>query len=125
MLIVNNTAGREIGPFDELDQVIGACVRIFRKMQNGVDYLAQVVRRDIGGHADGDTGYAVQKQGRQSRRQYERFLGGAVIVCAPCNGIFFDIEQKFLGYFGKTALGVTHCRLVIAVDGSPVSLTID
>ena len=36
----------------------------------GVDHLAQVVRRNVGGHADGDAARAVDQQVRELRRQH-------------------------------------------------------
>ena len=41
---------------------------------HAVDDLAQVVRRDVGGHADGDAGRAVDQQVRDRRRQDRRLL---------------------------------------------------
>ena len=41
---------------------------------DGVDDLAQVVRRDVGRHADRDAGGAVDQQVREARRQDGRLL---------------------------------------------------
>ena len=46
----------------------------------GVDHLAQVVRRDVGGHADGDAARAVDQQVGELGRQDGRLLQRAVVV---------------------------------------------
>ena len=45
-----------------------------------VDHLAEIVRRDVGRHADGDAAGAVDQQVREARRQDHRLLLGAVVV---------------------------------------------
>ena len=59
-----------------------AQVRLLDQPDAAVDDLAQVVRRDVGRHADGDAGRAVDEQVRERRRQDRRFFGGLVVVGA-------------------------------------------
>ena len=54
-----------------------------------VDDLAQIVRRDVGRHADGDAAGAVDQQVREARRQHRRLLPGTRRSCpgnrpSPC-----------------------------------------
>ena len=47
-------AGGEVGALHELHQVVGRGVGVVDEVDGGVDHLAQVVGRDVGGHADRD-----------------------------------------------------------------------
>jgi hypothetical protein len=49
-------AGREVGGRDVLHQVDGGGVGSSISAWSGVDDLAEVVRRDVGRHPDGDAG---------------------------------------------------------------------
>ncbi len=46
---------REVRALDELHQLVDAGVGVFDGVDAGVDDLAQVMRRDVGRHADGDS----------------------------------------------------------------------
>ncbi len=61
LLAVDNAAGREIGTLNELQQIVELGVGVVDQVDFGVDQFGQVVRRDIGGHTDGDTELAVQQ----------------------------------------------------------------
>ncbi len=50
----DRAAGREVRAHDVLAQLVGGQVRVVDERDRGVDDLAQVVGRDVGGHADGD-----------------------------------------------------------------------
>ena len=73
------------------------------------------MRRNIGGHADGDTGGAVEKQIGQARRQDRRFFGLIIIVGFEVNGVFVDISQQFIGNSSHLCFGIAHggWRIVI------------
>ncbi len=47
-------AGGEIWALDELEQLLGGGVGVVDDVDGGVDHLAEVVGRDVGGHPDGD-----------------------------------------------------------------------
>src|SRR2546425_9563995 len=55
---VDDRPGREVGAFDELPDVPDGGVRVIDQMHDGLHDLAQVVRRDVRGHADRDYGRA-------------------------------------------------------------------
>ena len=50
---------------DDFHQLIDGHIRVFQRMQAGVDDLVQVVRRDVGRHADRNAAGAVDQQVRQ------------------------------------------------------------
>ena len=67
-------AGGEVGALHELHQVVGRGVGVVDEVDGGVDHLAEVVGRDVGGHADRDALAAVDEQVREPGRQHERLL---------------------------------------------------
>ena len=54
----DDTAGREIGPLDKVHQIFDRhfidVLGVVNEVTQGIAHLAQVVRRDIGGHAHGN-----------------------------------------------------------------------
>ena len=99
----DQAAGREVGPGNQLDELAQLLLTrerrpVGRRHQglldhpdHAVDDLAQVVRRDVGGHADGDAGRAVDQQVRvdgaagPSVRWWSRRSWGRSRRC-PCRG---------------------------------------
>ena len=82
-------AGRKVGPLDVAAQLRAGQLRVVEQLDERRADLAEVVRRDVGRHADGDAGRAVDQQVRDARRQDDR-LG---LACrrssagtAPCPG---------------------------------------
>ena len=51
----NNTVGREVGALDMLHKLVKRSVGIVDQTAHSVDYLTQIVRRNVGCHTDGDT----------------------------------------------------------------------
>ena len=66
-------SGGEVRARNVLHQVIGCGVRMVDEVDRGVDDLAEVVGRDVGGHAHGDALAAVDQQVREPGRQHLRF----------------------------------------------------
>jgi hypothetical protein len=65
----DDRAGREVGALDVLHQPFDGDVRVVDHRNDGVDRLAEVVRRHVRGHPDGDPGRAVDEQVREARRE--------------------------------------------------------
>jgi hypothetical protein len=68
--------------------------------------LAQVVRRNFGGHADGDSRSAVEQQERQARRQERRFVEGSVVVGQEVDRAFAEFAEQ---QFGDRVSGALPC----------------
>jgi hypothetical protein len=52
------------------------------------------LRRDVGRHADGDAGAAVDQQLGQGGRQDDRLFQRRVIVVAEVDGVVADVAQR-------------------------------
>ena len=81
-------AGREVGALDRIvgDQLIVFDLGIFEQLQERVADFFQVVGRDVGGHADRDSGGSVDQQVGDSAGKNDRFLVAAVIVVLERDG---------------------------------------
>ena len=88
-------------------------------------HLAQVVRRDVGGHADRDAGRAVDQQVGQLGRQHGRLLLGAVVVRLEVDRLLVDVGQQLGGDRRQAGLGVAHRGGAVAVDRAEVALAVD
>ena len=108
-----------------LDQLIDRRVRIVEQRQARSDNLGEVVRRNIGRHADGDTGRAVDQQVRNPRRQYRRLELLAVVVGREIDSFLVDVGQHLGGDLLQPAFGVAVCRRRVAVDRAEVALAVD
>ena len=114
--------GREVGTGDVLHQVLDGGVGMVDEVDDGVDGLAEVVRRDVRRHAHGDALAAVDEQVREPGRQDERFLGRAVVVRDHVDGVFVDVREQLHGQRVEAALRVARSggaevgRAVVAVE---------
>ena len=100
--------GRKIRTFDVLRELRDRGVGIVEQLQARADDFADVVRRDVGGHADRDPRRAVEQHVRQSRRQQLRLAQRAVEVLAPVDGALLQLRQQRLRELRQLRLGVAH-----------------
>ena len=90
---VDRAAGREVRPGHKAEPVVGRQLRVVDEGDRGVDDLAEVVRRDVGGHADGDARGAVDEQVRQLGRQDRRLLLRPVVVVHEVDRVLVDVGE--------------------------------
>ena len=91
----------------------------------GVDDFGEVVRRDVGGHADGDARAAIDQQVGDPGGQDGGFERGLVVVGRHVDGVGVDVGEHLAGDASEAALGVTHGGRRVAIDGAEVALAID
>ena len=119
-------AGRQVGTLDVLEQRARGRVRVVEQLYAGGGDLAQVVRRNVGRHADRDAGRAIEQQVRQPRRQPQRLLQGAVEIGAPVDRAVGEFVEQQVGVARQARLGVAHRRERLRVVGrAPVALAVD
>ena len=110
-------AGRgEVGPRDEPHQVVDGGVRVLDEVNRRVEDLAQVVGRDVGGHADRDAARAVHEEVRYARREDERLLLRVVEVRAEVDALLLDVGQELGGDPTEARFGVTVGGGGVTVD---------
>ena len=122
---VDDARGGEIRTGDVVHQLVDGQLGIVDQRQAAVDHLAQVVRRDVGGHAHGDARRAVDQQVGDLGRHDRRNLLGAVVVGHPVDGFLVQVGQQLMGQLGHAHLGVAHGRGIVAVHRTEVTLAID
>src|SRR5262249_21756252 len=93
----NDAAGREVGAGDRLDQLQQADVGVVDELDEAAADLAQVVRRDLGGHADSDAVGAVDEQVGEFARQQERLAILTVVVIDEIDGVRVQVGQHLRG----------------------------
>ena len=120
----DDAAGGEVRALDVLHQVLERGLRVVDQADDAVDHLAQVVRRDVRGHAHGDAAGAVDQQvgvaAGHDRRLHERL----VEVGHKVDGLLVQVGDHLLGDLGHARLGVAHGRGAVAVDGAEVALAL-
>ena len=125
MQAVDQRGGREVRRLHDVDQGLDVGFGVFEQLQAGVDDFAEVVRRDVGRHADRDAARAVDQQVRDARRHHQRLFLGAVVVGAEVDRFLVDVGQQLVADARHADFGVTHRRRVVAVDRAEVALAID
>ena len=90
-----------------------------------VDDLAQVVRRDVGGHADGDAAGAVDHEVRHAAGQHSGLAPRLVVVGHPVDRVGVEVAQHLGGDAAEAGLRVAHGRRRVALDRAEVALAVD
>src|SRR5690606_29423308 len=115
-------AGRgEIGARNVLHQLVNGQLGVVDQCQAAVDHLAEVVRRNIGGHTHSNAAGTVDQQVGNLGRQDVRNLQRTVVVGHPVDGFLVQIGQQFMGQTRATHLGVSHGRCGVAVHRTKVT----
>ena len=120
----DHAAGRKVRAIDQFHQLPDGNGRIVNLRADAVNDLAQVMRRHVGGHADGDACPAVDKQIGKGRRQDRRLGETFIVVGNEIHRILVHVQQQRGAQVGEPRLGVTHGRGGIVFDGAEVALAI-
>jgi hypothetical protein len=121
----DDPAGREVRALDVPHQALDGDVGVVDVGDDPVDDLAQVVRRDVGGHADGDAAGAVDEQVREARRQHDGLALAAVVVGDEVDGVGVEVAQHLGRHAIEARLRVPHGRRRVVVDRAEVALAVD
>ena len=113
------------GPWTYLRQVVDGQLGIVDERRDRAGHLAEVVRRDVRGHADRDPRRAVDEQVRQLRGQDRGLAQPAVVVVDEVDGLLLDVGEHLVGDRRHPRLGVAHRRRRVAVDRAEVALPVD
>ena len=119
-------ASREVRARDalheRLEQLFARRIGVLERPEGAGGDLAQVVRRDVGRHADRDADRAVDQQVREPRRQDDGLLGLAVVVVLEVDGVFFDVAHHLERERGHLGLGVPRGGRALVAGGAEVAL---
>ncbi len=128
-----DAAGREVGALhdvaqrvvDVLDAQVRAAGLVLDQIRDRVADLADVVRRDVGRHADRDAGAAVDEQLRKPRGQHDRLFGLIVEVGDELDGLFVDVDQHVERGAREARFGVPVRRGRIGRGRTEVAVAVD
>ena len=118
-------AGGEVGARDVLAEGRAVEPRVCQQLQERGAHLADVVRRNVGRHADRDAGGAVDQQVGQPRGQDDRLLPGAVVVRPQRHRALVQLGQQLGAGRVEPALRVAHRGGAVAVERAEVAEPFD
>ena len=121
----DEAAGREIRAGQHFHQLLDRGVRLVHHQEHRVDALAEIVRRNVGGHADGDAAGAVDEQIGEAGRQDGRLQLLLVVVRPEIDGVLVEIVEHGHRDLLEPRFGVTIGRRGVAVDGAEIALAVD
>ena len=121
----DQSPGGKIRSRHDLGQGFQVDRRVFDIGKTGVDHLTQIVRRDVGGHADRDARRAVDQHIGKARGQHDGLALAAVVIVLELDGFLVDILGQGMGQLGAACLGVAHRRRRIAIDRTEIALPVD
>ena len=121
---VHDAATREVRSLDVFHQAVEADLRVVDEGGHRAGDFTQVVRWDVGRHADRDSGGAVDQEVREARRQDQRLTLRLVVVGAELDRVRVDVAQHLRGQAGEPGLGVTHRGSRVVVDRTEVALAV-
>ena len=115
----------EIGAFNVFTQFFDGSLGALDEINDGIADLAEVMGRDIGSHADGDAGAAVEEEVGEAGGQHGRLLEAVIEVGHEVDSLFFNIDEHFLGDFSQTGFSIAHGGGGVIIDAAEVALAID
>ena len=121
----DRAAGGEIRPRHDLHQLGQRHVRPVDQRDAGVDDLAEIVRRNIGRHADRDAAGAIDQKIGEARRQDRRLPLLAVVIGLEIDGVGIDVLDQRQRRARETRFGVAHGRRAVAVHRAEIALPVD
>ena len=120
----DGAAGGEVRAGNDLHQLVELDVGVVDHRDGGVDGLAQVVGRHVGGHAHGDALGAVDQQVGEAAGQDLGLLERLVVVGLPVDGLLLEVLEQLHGGLVEAALRVAHGCGGVAVDGAEVAVAV-
>ena len=121
---VDVAGGGKIRAGNQLHHFFQIGVGLFDQQDGGFDDFLQIVRRNVGGHAHGDTGGTVDQQIRNARGENDRLVFALIEVRDKINGLLLDVREHFFRDFREARFGVTHRGRGIAVHRAEIALAI-
>ena len=116
--------GGEIGALDDLENVVERRLGVVEQEGDRVEELLEVMRGDVRGHADRDSGGAVEQQVREPGRQDRGLLITAVVVGLEIDRVLVDVGDELLSDGREPRLRIAHRGRRVAVDAPEVPLPI-
>src|SRR6267154_784940 len=121
----NVRASREIRAGNKFHDFFKRGVGPFDQQNGGIHDFAKIVRRNVGGHADGNAAGAIDQKIRDARWKNEGLFARLIEIGNEVDGLFFKIGKNVFADFRQARFGVPHGRRRIAVNRAEISLAVD
>ena len=120
----DDAARGEVGALDVLHQAVDRDRGVAHERLDALQHLREVVRGDVGRHADRDAHRAVEEEVGELGRQDRRLLERAVVVRHHVDRLLVQVLQQVLGEALHAHLGVAGGRGLVAVDRAEVAVAV-
>ena len=120
----DQAASREVWSLDTLHEFLIGRIRLRDQLDHAVDDLAEIMRRDVGRHTDGDAGGTIDQQVRIARRHDDGLHERFVKVWREIDRFLVDICEHLKIQLAHARLGVSHGGGAVTVDRAEVALAI-
>ena len=120
----NESAGGEIRTLHQVDDFAQMRFGFLHQKNRGVDDFGDIVRRDIGCHADRDAGRSVDQQIRNAGGQNFGLHAPLVEIGPEIDGLFVQVFQQRRIDAREPRLGVPIRRRRIAIHRTEIALAI-
>src|SRR5690606_7862775 len=121
---VDDGPGGKVRTGNVFHQLIDGDVLVVDERKTGLDHFADVVGRNIGGHAHGNAGGAIDQQVGNAGGQDVGDFFLAVVVVDPVDRLLVQVRQQLVGELGHADFRVPHGGGAVAVDGAEVALAV-
>ncbi len=121
----NRSASGEIRTRHNRQELFQRCLRIVDDVFHRIADFVEVVWRDVGRHADGDAGAAVDQQVRDTGGKHRRLIHGGVVVGILVDRALVDVRHHLFGDLSHLGFGVPHGGGAVAVYRAEVALTVN
>src|ERR1035438_7557236 len=102
----DEATGGKIGALHKLHDFSEGSGGMLDQVDGGVDDLGEVVGREIGRHADGDTAGPVDQEIGNARGENFGLLLAIVVVGFEIDGFLVDVVQQGCGHLGEACFGI-------------------
>ena len=110
---------------DDRHQLVGGNLRPLDHGDDRVDDFAEIMRRDVGRHADRDAAGAIDEKVGEFRRQDYGLAFAPVVVRLEIDRLGIEIVEQRNGSGREAHLGIALGRGRIAVDRAEIALAVD
>ena len=123
---MNEACRGKVRPRDDSHQLLGPSCRTIDQVDHSRDDFTQVVRRNVGRHANRYAAGTVYQQVGYSGRQHSGLAERLIVVRHPVHRVFVDVPaQHLFGRLGEPHFRVAHRRRAVAIYRAEVALTVD
>ena len=121
----NFPARRKVGAGDQSQQCFIAQSGVPQECHQAIHNFPQVVGGDVGGHAHGNAGAAVEQKDRQLSRQNGRFLLGSIEIGREVHRVLRQFPQQGpMGQRCQAGFRIAHRRRRIVVQRTKVAVAL-